>query len=84
MACVALPSCGQSLAEGERVRQPILQQLERELERLDLLGERLALFRAGDGFAGQRDVQDEGIEITAGRGEAAAFFDQELGQGGAA
>lgn len=47
MACVALPSCGQSLAEGERVRQPILAQLERELARLGLLGERISLRLTG-------------------------------------
>jgi sulfite reductase beta subunit-like hemoprotein len=43
MACVALPTCGQSLAEGERVRQPILQQVERELAGLGLLSERISL-----------------------------------------
>jgi sulfite reductase beta subunit-like hemoprotein len=43
MACVALPSCGQALAEGERVRSPILAQLEAELARLGLLAERISL-----------------------------------------
>ncbi len=43
MACVALPTCGQALAEGERVRQPILAQLEAELGRLGLLEERISL-----------------------------------------
>ena len=47
MACVALPTCGQSLAEGERVRQPILEQVEQELARLGLLGERLSLRLTG-------------------------------------
>ncbi|UPY36113.1 NADPH-dependent assimilatory sulfite reductase hemoprotein subunit [Sediminicoccus sp. KRV36] len=47
MACVALPSCGQSLAEGERVRQPILAQMEGELARLGLLGERISLRLTG-------------------------------------
>lgn len=47
MACVALPSCGQSLAEGERVRQPILEQVERALESLGLLGERISLRLTG-------------------------------------
>jgi sulfite reductase beta subunit-like hemoprotein len=47
MACVALPTCGQSLAEGERVRQPILEQLEGELGRLGLLGERVSLRLTG-------------------------------------
>ena len=43
LACVALPSCGQSLAEGERVRAPILAGIEAELARLGLLGERISL-----------------------------------------
>ena len=47
MACVALPTCGQSLAEGERVRQPILAQLEYELARQGLLGERISLRLTG-------------------------------------
>lgn len=47
MACVALPTCGQSLAEGERVRQPILEQMEVELTRLGLLGERISLRLTG-------------------------------------
>ncbi len=47
MACVALPTCGQSLAEGERVRQPILEQVERELKGLGLLAERISLRLTG-------------------------------------
>lgn len=47
MACVALPTCGQSLAEGERVRQPILAQVEQELAGLGLLGERISLRLTG-------------------------------------
>ncbi|MEI6161941.1 MAG: hypothetical protein WCP77_19055 [Roseococcus sp.] len=47
MACVALPTCGQSLAEGERVRQPILEQVEAELDRLGLLEERISLRLTG-------------------------------------
>jgi sulfite reductase beta subunit-like hemoprotein len=43
LACVALPTCGQSLAEGERVRAPILAGIEGELDRLGLLGERISL-----------------------------------------
>jgi hypothetical protein len=37
---------------------------------------------AGNGFAGQRHVQNQRIEIAAGTREAAALLDQELGQGG--
>jgi sulfite reductase beta subunit-like hemoprotein len=43
LACVALPTCGQSLAEGERVRAPVLAGIERELAKLGLLGERISL-----------------------------------------
>lgn len=43
LACVALPTCGQSLAEGERVRAPVLAGIEGELARLGLLGERISL-----------------------------------------
>ena len=47
LACVALPSCGQSLAEGERVRAPVLAQVEGELARYGLLGERVSLRLTG-------------------------------------
>lgn len=47
LACVALPTCGQSLAEGERVRQPILEQVEAELAHCGLLGERISLRLTG-------------------------------------
>lgn len=43
LACVALPTCGQSLAEGERVRAPILADVEAALSRHGLLGERISL-----------------------------------------
>ena len=39
--------------------------------------------RAGNGFAGQRHVQNQGVEVAAGTGEAPALLDQELGQRGA-
>ncbi len=43
LACVALPTCGQSLAEGERVRTPILADIEAALGRHGLLGQRMSL-----------------------------------------
>lgn len=43
LACVALPTCGQSLAEGERVRTPILADVEAALARHGLSGERVSL-----------------------------------------
>ncbi|WP_424812546.1 NADPH-dependent assimilatory sulfite reductase hemoprotein subunit [Roseococcus sp. YIM B11640] len=47
LACVALPTCGQSLAEGERVRQPVLEQVEAQLGRVGLGGERISLRLTG-------------------------------------
>ena len=47
LACVALPTCGQALAEGERVRQPVLEQVEAQLSRVGLLGERVSLRLTG-------------------------------------
>jgi sulfite reductase beta subunit-like hemoprotein len=47
MACVALPTCGQSLAEGERVHSPILADVQRALARHGLLGERISLRLTG-------------------------------------
>lgn len=43
MACVALPTCGQSLAEGERVRAPIVADVEGVLARQGLSQERISL-----------------------------------------
>ena len=37
--------------------------------------------RTGNAFAGQGNVQNQGVEVAARAGEAAAFFNQELGQG---
>lgn len=43
LACVALPTCGQALAEAERIRAPLVAALEGELAAAGLLGERLGL-----------------------------------------
>jgi sulfite reductase beta subunit-like hemoprotein len=47
LACVALPSCGQSLAEGERVRAPIVADVEGMLRRHGLEGARISLRLTG-------------------------------------
>jgi len=47
LACVALPTCGQSLAEGERVRAPIVADVEAVLARHGLAGERISLRLTG-------------------------------------
>lgn len=43
LACVALPTCGQALTEAERVRDPIVADVETALARHGLLGERISL-----------------------------------------
>ncbi|HYZ34793.1 MAG TPA: NADPH-dependent assimilatory sulfite reductase hemoprotein subunit [Crenalkalicoccus sp.] len=43
LACPALPTCGLALTEAERVRAPILAQVETELARHGLEGERISL-----------------------------------------
>ncbi len=43
LACVALPTCGQALTEAERVRDPVVADVEAQLARRGLLGERISL-----------------------------------------
>jgi sulfite reductase beta subunit-like hemoprotein len=43
LACVALPTCGQALTEAERVRDPIVADVEEALARHGLGGERISL-----------------------------------------
>jgi sulfite reductase (ferredoxin) len=43
LACVALPTCGLALTEAERVREPIVAQLDAALARQGLAGERISL-----------------------------------------
>lgn len=47
LACVAQPSCGQSLAEGERVHAPIVADVEATLRRHGLEHERISLRLTG-------------------------------------
>ena len=47
LACVALPTCGQSLAEGERVRDQLVASVEAVLARHGLRDERLSLRLTG-------------------------------------
>ncbi|MCK8786209.1 NADPH-dependent assimilatory sulfite reductase hemoprotein subunit [Roseomonas sp. NAR14] len=42
LACVALPTCGQSLTEGERARAPMVADVEAALARHGLEGERIS------------------------------------------
>ena len=43
LACTALPFCGLALTEAERVRQPIIADIERVLARHGVAGERISL-----------------------------------------
>lgn len=43
LACPALPTCGLALTEAERVREPLIEQVERALRRHGLEGERISL-----------------------------------------
>ncbi len=43
LACPALPTCGLALTEAERVRQPLVAQIEAQLARFGLLDERISL-----------------------------------------
>jgi len=47
IACVALPTCGQSLAEGERVRAPMVAAVENALRRHGLEQERISFRLSG-------------------------------------
>lgn len=47
LACVALPTCGKALAEAERVRIPLLAEVENVLEKHGLKEERMAIRIAG-------------------------------------
>ncbi len=47
LSCTALPTCGQALAEGERVHHPILADVEAALARHGLLEERISLRLTG-------------------------------------
>ncbi len=47
MACTALPTCGQALAEAERVSPALIEQVEEELRLLDLGDEPLSIRMTG-------------------------------------
>lgn len=47
MACVSLPTCGKALAEAERIRDPLIREIEKVLEKNDLLDERMTMRIAG-------------------------------------
>jgi sulfite reductase (ferredoxin) len=47
LACVALPTCGKALAEAERVKLPLVAEVEKVLEKHGLIEERIAIRIAG-------------------------------------
>ena len=47
LACVALPTCGKALAEAERVKLPMVDNIEQVLRRHDLIDEKIAIRIAG-------------------------------------
>ncbi len=47
LACVALPTCGKALAEAERVKLPLVAEIEKTMEKHGLINERIAIRIAG-------------------------------------
>jgi len=47
LACVALPTCGKALAEAERVKLPLVADIEKVMERQGVLNEEIAIRLAG-------------------------------------
>lgn len=47
LACVALPTCGKALAEAERIKIPLLGEIENVMQRQGVLDERIAIRIAG-------------------------------------
>jgi sulfite reductase (ferredoxin) len=47
LACVALPTCGKALAEAERIKLPLLAEIETVMRRQGVIDERIAIRIAG-------------------------------------
>jgi sulfite reductase (ferredoxin) len=47
LACVAYPTCGKALAEAERVKLPLLEEIEKVMARHDVLNDHVAIRLAG-------------------------------------
>ncbi len=47
LACVALPTCGKALAEAERVKLPLIAEIEKEMEKHGVGGEKISIRIAG-------------------------------------
>lgn len=47
LACVSYPTCGKALAEAERIRDPLIREIEKVLEKHDILDEKMTFRIAG-------------------------------------
>ncbi|MDA0781154.1 MAG: NADPH-dependent assimilatory sulfite reductase hemoprotein subunit [Rickettsiales bacterium] len=47
LACVALPTCGKALADAERIKLPVLEEVEQVMEKHGILDEEIAIRIAG-------------------------------------
>ncbi|PIR39200.1 MAG: NADPH-dependent assimilatory sulfite reductase hemoprotein subunit [Alphaproteobacteria bacterium CG11_big_fil_rev_8_21_14_0_20_39_49] len=47
LACVALPTCGKALADAERIKLPVLEEVEQVMEKHGILDEEIAIRVAG-------------------------------------
>ncbi len=47
LACVAYPTCGKALAEAERVRDPLIAEIEKEMEKHGVRDEKISIRIAG-------------------------------------
>ena len=47
LACVALPTCGKALAEAERIKLPLVEAIEKVMDKNGVLGERIAIRMTG-------------------------------------
>jgi sulfite reductase (ferredoxin) len=47
LACVALPTCGKALADAERIKLPLLEEIEQVMDKHNILDEEIAIRIAG-------------------------------------
>ncbi len=47
IACVALPTCGKALTDAERIRDPLIREIEKVMEKHDILDEKMTFRIAG-------------------------------------
>jgi len=47
LACVALPTCGKALTEAERIRDPLIREIEKVMDKNNILDEKITMRIAG-------------------------------------